>query len=742
MANQSSLPLYEKISLKNNLKRAWEIVIFFLLLSLLFYRFSTLNNNGIAWLVAFLCEMWFAFIWTLTINIKWNPVKYKTFPQHLSHWYAELPPVDMFVTTADPVLEPPIITMNTVLSLLAVDYPAYKLACYVSDDGCSPFTFYSLVETSKFAELWVPFCKKFRIQVRAPFKYFVGEPIFSGDNSLEFQKEWNKMKDEYEGLCEKIERASRNSTPLQSDMTGDFAVFSNVIRENKEGLSDGMPHIVYISREKRPKHPHHFKAGAMNVLTRVSGVMTNAPFMLNVDCDMFVNNPQVALHAMCLLLGCKYERDSAFVMFPQKFYDGLKDDPFGNQLVVLHEWVGHGIVGIQGPLYGGTNCFHRRKVIYGLSADEIEFEGKLASNTEELPEKELHRTFGSSVEFTRSTALILFRSKGYNDFRCNLSGSIEAALRVADCRYEYNTNWGTKVGWIYGSATEDVMTGLGIHSRGLVSAYSSPDPPAFLGCTPPGGPASLTQQKRWATGLLEILFSKMSPVINCIKGKLQFRMCLAYLWIMLWGIRSIPELCYAALPAFCLITNSNFLPQTEDPALLIPLLLFVVYSLYTLSEYIQLGLSMKAWRNNERMVRIKSVTAWLFGTLSVALKILGLSDTVFEITKKDSSGESEDSDVGKFTFDESPLFIPATTIVLVHMIALVIRFSGLHPPKEGLGGSGLGEIICSIYAVLCFMPFARGLFGKGKYGLPSSTIFKSAALALFLFQWCLWSSGV
>jgi hypothetical protein len=27
-----------------------------------------------------------------------------------------------------------------------------------------------------------------------------------------------------------------------------------------------MPLLVYVSREKRPSHPHHFKAGALNVL--------------------------------------------------------------------------------------------------------------------------------------------------------------------------------------------------------------------------------------------------------------------------------------------------------------------------------------------------------------------------------------------------------------------------------------------------------------------------------------------
>ena len=101
----------------------------------------------------------------------------------------------MFVTTADPVLEPTIITMNTVLSLLAVDYPAHKLACYVSDDGCSILTYYSLVETSNFAMLWVPFCKKYNIQLRAPFRYFSNESsMFSAHDSLEFRQEWKMMK--------------------------------------------------------------------------------------------------------------------------------------------------------------------------------------------------------------------------------------------------------------------------------------------------------------------------------------------------------------------------------------------------------------------------------------------------------------------------------------------------------------------------------------------------------------------
>lgn len=39
-----------------------------------------------------------------------------------------------------------------------------------------------------------------------------------------------------------------------------------IVWENKEGKPDGLPHLIYLSREKRPKHHHHYKAGAMNAL--------------------------------------------------------------------------------------------------------------------------------------------------------------------------------------------------------------------------------------------------------------------------------------------------------------------------------------------------------------------------------------------------------------------------------------------------------------------------------------------
>jgi len=137
------------------------------------------------------------------------------------------------------------------------------------------------------------------------------------------------------------------------------------------------------------------------------------------------------------------------------------------------------------------------------------------------------------------------------------------------------------------------------------------------------------------------------------------------------------------------------------------------------------------------MARITTMTAWFFGFLSVMLKLLGISETVFEVTKKDQSSDSANNDdAGRFSFDDSPTFVPGTTILLLHLTALVMSLLKLQPPAHDVHGSGLGEVLCSVWLVLCFWPFLKGLFGKGKHGIPISTICKSTALALIFIYFC------
>ena len=99
--------------------------------------------------------------------------------------------------------------------------------------------------------------------------------------------------------------------------------------------------------------------------------------------------------------------------------------------------MGKGMVGIQGPLYEGTVCFHRRKVINGLCPNDLQskekvklyllFVGKLAENDE------LVREFGISKEYIKSAG----DAFGGNSADCpsnnSFSDSIEAAYQVANC---------------------------------------------------------------------------------------------------------------------------------------------------------------------------------------------------------------------------------------------------------------------------------------------------------------------
>lgn len=57
------------------------------------------------------------------------------------------------------------------------------------------------------------------------------------------------------------------------------------------------------------------------------------------------------------------------------------------------------------------------------------------------------------------------------------------------------------------------------------------------------------------------------------------------------------------------------------------------------------------------MQRIISSSAWLLAFLTVLLKTVGLSETVFEITRKDKSSCNGNGSADKrwFTFDSSPV---------------------------------------------------------------------------------------
>ena len=127
--------------------------------------------------------------------------------------------------------------------------------------------------------------------------------------------------------------------------------------------------------------------------------------------------------------------------------------------------------------------------------------------------------------------------------------------------------------------------------------------------------------------------------------------------------------------------------------------------------------------------------------LSVLLKLLRIFETVFDIIKKDlppAEDVGDDKDAGRYTFDESLVFLPGTTILLLQLTTMFIKLLGLQPavPTPSGNGSGLGEIFCSVYLMICYWPFLRGLFETGKYRIPLSTILKSAILTCLFVHLC------
>ncbi|KAA3473338.1 Cellulose synthase [Gossypium australe] len=120
------------------------------------------------WLGLFLAELWFSFYWSLTLIFKWNPVFRYTFKHRLSSSLSNSSIKLILVTTADPGIELPIMVINTVLSVMAYDYPPEKLSVHLSDDGCSDLIFYALLEAASFSQIRLPFCRKLKVEPRLP----------------------------------------------------------------------------------------------------------------------------------------------------------------------------------------------------------------------------------------------------------------------------------------------------------------------------------------------------------------------------------------------------------------------------------------------------------------------------------------------------------------------------------------------------------------------------------------------
>ncbi|KAI8568063.1 hypothetical protein RHMOL_Rhmol02G0168400 [Rhododendron molle] len=780
------------------------IILRLIILGLFFnYRVTHPVDSAFGlWLVSVICEIWFAVSWVLDQFPKWSPINRETYIERLSERYeregepSELAAVDFFVSTVDPLKEPPLITANTVLSILAIDYPVDKVSCYVSDDGAAMLTFESLAETADFARKWVPFCKKFSVEPRAPEFYFSQKIDYLKDKvQPSFVKERRAMKRDYEeykvrvnALVAKAQKTPeegwtmQDGTPWPGNNTRDHPGMIQVFLGHS-GAHDiegnELPRLVYVSREKRPGYQHHKKAGAENALVRVSAILTNAPYILNLDCDHYVNNSKAVREAMCFMMDPQVGQDVCYVQFPQRF-DGIdRSDRYANRNIVFFDVNMKGLDGIQGPVYVGTGCVFYRQALYGYGPPSLPSLPKASSccsscgicccccrpkkptkdlsevyrdskredlnaaifNLREIDNYDEHersllmsqmsfeKTFGMSSVFIEST---LMEYGGVAE-SSNPSLLIKEAIQVINCGYEEKTAWGKEIGWIYGSVTEDILTGFKMHCRGWRSIYCMPLRPAFKGSAPINLSDRLHQVLRWALGSVEIFLSRHCPLwYGFGGGRLKWLQRMAYINTIVYPFTSLPLIAYCTLPAICLLTGKFIIPTLSNIASIWFLGLFISIILTSVLELRWSGVSIEdLWRNEQFWV-IGGVSAHLFAVFQGFLKMVAGLDTNFTVTAK----SSEDGEFGElYVFKWTTVLIPPTTLLILNMVGVVAGFSDALNKGYEAWGPLFGKVFFAFWVILHLYPFLKGLMGR-QNRTPTIVVLWSVLLAsVFSLIW-------
>ncbi|KAJ4809024.1 Cellulose synthase-like protein [Rhynchospora pubera] len=830
-------PLTRKLKVPAGVISPYRLLVFVRIVVLalfLMWRIKHVNEDAIwLWFMSVICELWFAFSWLLDQLPKLCPVnratdlsvlkeKFETPRPNNPTGKSDLPGLDVFVSTADPEKEPVLVTANTILSILAADYPVEKLACYVSDDGGALLTFEAMAEAASFAQLWVPFCKKHNIEPRNPESYFNQKrDPFKNKVKSDFVKDRRRIKREYDeykvrinGLPDAIRRRSdayhareeiqamnqqrekakaggdeiiepikipkatwmADGThwpgtwlqPSQDHSRGDHAGIIQVMLKppadmpiygggekspiDFHDIDIRLPMLVYMSREKRPGYDHNKKAGAMNALVRASAILSNGPFILNLDCDHYVYNSLAFREGLCFMMDRGGDR-LCYVQFPQRFEGIDPSDRYANHNTVFFDVNMRALDGLQGPVYVGTGCLFRRIALYGFDPPRSKDrssglfscciprrrKGSASANSEETTALRMGdfdsddmnlasfpKKFGNSSFLIDSIPVAEFQGRPLADHpsvkngrppgaltvpREMLDASIVAeAISVISCWYEEKTEWGTRVGWIYGSVTEDVVTGYRMHNRGWKSVYCVTSRDAFRGTAPINLTDRLHQVLRWATGSVEIFFSRNNAFLASSKMKILQR--IAYLNVGIYPFTSIFLIVYCFLPALSLFSG-QFIVQTLNITFLVYLLIITVtLMLLALLEIKWSGIALEEWWRNEQFWLIGGTSAHLAAVVQGLLKVVAGIEISFTLTSKSATDDEEDEYAELYEVKWTSLMIPPLVIIMINLVAIAVGFSRTIYSTIPQWSKLLGGVFFAFWVLAHLYPFAKGLMGR------------------------------
>jgi cellulose synthase A len=342
--------------------------------------------------------------------------------------------------------------------------------------------------------------------------------------------------------------------------------------------------------------------------------------------------------------------------------------------------------------------------------------------------KNFEKRFGQSPVFVASTLL----ENGGVPQSASSGALLKEAIHVISCGYEDKTEWGKEIGWIYGSVTEDILTGFKMHCRGWRSIYCMPHRPAFKGSAPINLSDRLNQVLRWALGSVEISLSRHCPLWYGYSGRLKCLERIAYINTTIYPLTSLPLVAYCTLPAVCLLTGNFIIPTITNFASLWFISLFISIFATGILEMRWSGVGIDEWWRNEQFWVIGGVSAHLFALFQGLLKVCAGIDTNFTVTSK----TTEDENFGElYTIKWTALLVPPTTLIVINLVGVVAGISDAINNGYQSWGPLFGKLFFAFWVIVHLYPFLKGLMGR-QNRTPTIVIVWSILLAsIFSLLW-------
>ncbi|KAL5080904.1 hypothetical protein RYX36_009325 [Vicia faba] len=186
------------------------------------------------------------------------------------------------------------------------------------------------------------------------------------------------------------------------------------------------------------------------------------------------------------------------------------------------------------------------------------------------------------------------------------------AISVISCWYEDKTEWGQRVGWIYGSVTEDVVTGYRMHNRRWKSVYCVTKRDAFRGTAP----INLTDR------LHQFIVQNLNVTFLAYLLDITLTLCILAVLEIKWS-----------------------------------------------------GIELEKWWRNEQFWLIGGTSAHLAAVLQGLLKVVAGIEISFTLTSKSGGDDVDDEFADLYIVKWSSLMIPPITIMMVNLIAIAVGVS-------------------------------------------------------------------